>query len=182
MRHRTFKDALGFVLCWPSTAGHGPFTVVWFPSETHLEKSKFSFANGINWVFASELGWGLVSTSPFSSRTPSSSDPVHTTPVSQLICPPALLYGENSFQLFFCRVSWAPKGGIWWRYPIGDWVFQGLVLSADWLALGLCICPICCRRKLLLWWLSKANIYSRISLGVSLLLCSFSRAVVFGFL
>lgn len=44
--------------------------------------------------------------------------------------------------------------------------------------------PICCKRKLLQWWLRKPLIYeySRMSPWVHLLLCSFHRTVVFGFI
>lgn len=51
------------------------------------------------------------------------------------------------------------------------------------LAVGFSICLISHRRKLLEWWLGKALIYeyNRMSLGVVLLLCPFSRRVVFGF-
>ena len=50
-------------------------------------------------------------------------------------------------------------------------------------SLGGISAPICCRRKPLWWWLSKARIYecSRMSLGVILLLWSFHRTVVLGF-
>lgn len=43
--------------------------------------------------------------------------------------------------------------------------------------------PICCRRKIACWWLSKAPMYvfSRIPLGVISLLCFFSRTVTSGF-
>ena len=44
--------------------------------------------------------------------------------------------------------------------------------------------PVCCRRKPLGWWLSKAQIHeilsdSRTSSGAFLLLCSFNRTAVF---
>jgi hypothetical protein len=54
-------------------------------------------------------------------------------------------------------------------------------LHIIWLWVSIFI-PIYCRRKLLWWWLSKTLIYeySRMSLGVTLLLCSFSRMVVLG--
>lgn len=43
--------------------------------------------------------------------------------------------------------------------------------------------PICCRRKIACWWLSKALMYvfSRMPLVVISLLCFFSRTVTFGF-
>lgn len=71
------KNNIELVSCWPSTAGHGwglPIRVVYIPSETSLEKTIFSFANGYQLMIASELGMGLVSTSPLSSGSPSGLD------------------------------------------------------------------------------------------------------------
>lgn len=50
--------------------------------------------------------------------------------------------------------------------------------------MDLCVNFFCCKKKKLFWyWLSEALIdgYSRILLGVILLLCSFSRIIVVGF-
>jgi hypothetical protein len=43
MRQKVYKNTIEFTLCWLSTAGHGPsLSVVNIPSETPLEKTKFS--------------------------------------------------------------------------------------------------------------------------------------------
>jgi len=46
------KDAVEFFLCWPSTAGYGTYPQSGFPSETFLEGTKSSFANGYQFEIA----------------------------------------------------------------------------------------------------------------------------------
>lgn len=57
-----------------------------------------------------------------------------------------------------------------------------LIVCAHCPVVGLCICSICCRKKLFWWCLSKGLVYeySRTSLEGILLLISYSRTAVFG--
>jgi hypothetical protein len=47
MRQKVYKNTIEFVLCWPSTAGHGvcPLSVVCIPKETPLKKTKSSWTS-----------------------------------------------------------------------------------------------------------------------------------------
>ena len=67
----SFEDLLA-IYSWAYSL---PLRVVCFPSETPLEKTKFSFASGYQLEIASGLGMGRVSTSPLSTGTPSGLDP-----------------------------------------------------------------------------------------------------------
>jgi hypothetical protein len=55
-KHKTSKNAIGFILCCPFTAGHG-YTIC-IPSETPLEKTNLSFASECHFEVASLLGMG----------------------------------------------------------------------------------------------------------------------------
>lgn len=85
----------------------------------------------------------------------------------------------HCFQLF-CRVPW-----VWGEGFDSDTSFmaEGSKVSHSlhsvWLWVS-AFAPICCRRKHLWWWPSKALIYeySRMSLGVLLLLGAFGRTLV----
>lgn len=52
-----------------------PLRIVYFPSETPLEKIKYSFVSGYQLQAACRLGMGQVSNSPFSSMTSFDSEP-----------------------------------------------------------------------------------------------------------
>lgn len=64
MRQRTFKEAIEFVLCCPSTVGHGicPKSRLYLHWDS-MEITDFLQATFINWTEPLSQGWGLGSTS-----------------------------------------------------------------------------------------------------------------------
>ena len=46
MRQRTSKDAIEFVLCWSSTAGHGTFHEEWFVFHVTFHWTVISVTSG----------------------------------------------------------------------------------------------------------------------------------------
>ena len=89
------------------------------------------------------------------------------------VCPLLLLafmsfLPSGSYTFLFYRVPWARREGFCWKDPIQFWVFQGLSVLAHYLVSV--FAPICCRSKLLWWWLNKALIYEykNVALGVTL--------------
>lgn len=69
------------------------------------------------------------------------------------------LWLSQPFSLLFFRVPWAPRGRNLIETSHLGWNVQGRSLSAHFLAVGFCVTPICCRKTLLWWWLSKILIY-----------------------
>lgn len=93
------------------------FSMVCIPSETLLEKTKFSFANSYQWEESSGLGiggcvhllcrhWDPIWSTPMQTvyaATVSASSCVHR-PVASF----GVFYPTSSFCLLFYRASWAP--------------------------------------------------------------------------
>lgn len=71
MRKGTCEDAIiEIILCWPSTVGGAAYLrVVYFPSESTLDKQKFSFVSGYQLEIASGLDVGAYIHFCFQSRT-----------------------------------------------------------------------------------------------------------------
>lgn len=89
----------------------------------------------------------------------------------------------HSFCILFHRVHWSGRD-----FMVTSLLGLGVPRSLSlclvvWLCISISV-PICCRRNLLWWWLSRTQIYeySKISLEIMLLVSSFSRTVVFCFL
>ena len=129
MRPRTSKDAIEFVFCWPSTAGHVPLRIASFPSETPLEKTKCSFASGYQLETASGLGVKYMYTFLLSSRTPSGAALCRPCAcchrLCEFICALVSVFWSFpnlwffwSFELLFSRVFWVERRMDWWISPI----------------------------------------------------------------
>ena len=149
-----------FVFCWPATLGH-PLTLktILFPQWDCLAKKKFSLASGYQPMIGSGLG---VSTSPLSSRIPTPTLYTVSTSFSTEFTGPWRegFNGDVLFSTGCCKISHSfilSGCGSLYLFPSATW---GNVSHDGW---------------------ARHRSIRRMSLGVILLLCSFSKTVVFGF-
>lgn len=183
MRHKPFKTATEFVLCGLSIAGHGFCLKMWFISETPWEKTKFSFVSSYQW------GWCFLLSPHWK---PTWLRPVHSVPGCEFsVCQSGcgflgVFYPTGSDNLLppLPQSSLSPE----WRELNGSIPFRtgcsnvshSLQTVTLWVSVFV---PTNFRRKILWGWLNEAEIYEyRRMLGATLLIRSFSRTLVFGFL
>ena len=145
--------------------GHLLLRVICFPRETaSWQTTNFSFSGSYSVEIAYGLGLGSVSTSAFSSRTPSTADLYRPWACCPSLCEFLLWLGLVSLVLSIspgsytlCLLfwgSWAPRGGIWSCLGLSIRTFHSEYCLAE----GLCICSHLIWKKASLWWLSIQRI------------------------
>lgn len=162
-----------------------------------MEKNSFSFASGYQLEIASGLWMGanvhVYSQDWGPHMTWTCKGPVHAAPVSlsssSVVSRSSCFFGVfhshwllQSFCLIFYRVHGAFRRYFMKTFHLGISVPRSLTVWTlfSWVSV---FAPIYSRVNLFWWWLKKTLIYeySRVLLGVILLLCSFSNIAVFGF-
>lgn len=195
MRQRAFKNAIGFILWWPSTGGYSFSSVLHTSVRLFLEKLHFficvQLSIGVSFWVNDESS--CVNTFLLRARTPSGPDMcrpcawcqnlcwvhIHIYPVFIMSFPPPTCYPPSPLALAILvppllEDFLIPEDRLWWRNPTmtdSSKVFHFLHIAWPWISVTV---PIYCWRKLLWKWQSKNLIYQydKMSLRVPVLLYS----------